>query len=100
MSQLLHVFVMTTHTKTVSAHSHHTLLWESTCQGKALEGTSAQLGASMTTGSVVPSGLRALAQRSTGLYSLDASSVESCIREVTVGLQPLRSCYSMENVEH
>lgn len=96
--QLLHVPVMTMHRKTMSAHSHHTLLRD-ICQRTALEGTREQLEADMTTGAVVPSGLQAHAKWSTVLYNLDASSLESCIRMVTVGLQSLRSCYSMENVE-
>lgn len=55
--QLLHVLVMTMHTKTTSAHSHHALLLD-LCQSRALEGTREQLkGADLTTGSVVPGGL-------------------------------------------
>lgn len=55
--QLLHVLVMTMHTKTMSAHSHHALLLDIR-QRRALEGTREQSeGADMTTGSVVLCGL-------------------------------------------
>ena len=97
--QPLHILVMTMHTKPMSAHSRHALLLD-ICQRRALEGTGEQSeGADVTAGSVVPNGLQAHSKWPIGMYSLDASSVESCIRRVTVGLQSLRSCYSMENVE-
>jgi len=67
---------------------------------RALEGTREQLGAGMDQWfPVVPSGLQAHASLSTGLYCLGASAVERCVRRVSVGLQSLRSCYSVENGE-
>lgn len=70
--QVFHVLVMAIHTKPMSAHSHHLLLWQR-CQSRTPGKHREQLGANMTTGLVVPSDLQALAKWSTGLYKLDAS---------------------------
>lgn len=81
--QIFRVLIMTKHTKPMSAHSHHLLLWHG-CQRTTPGRHREQLGVDMTTRLVVPNDLQAHAKWSTGLYKLDASDGKDSHSGITV----------------